>query len=339
MLKRSVRLLRSATRVVSLVFQALLTRTVIEGRENIPTEGPVIVAPNHFSTYDATVFVNNLPLDTALVGPGDFRLLFPANVFVERYDIIMTDRGAVDRGSLTRMVDALKQGRVLALFPEGGTWEKTIKDAKPGAAYLAMTAKVPVIPVAIGGTYQVWQKIFTLQWPRIYVKFGKPIPPPVVTDRKQRQQILDAYSLDLMQAIYDMLPAEDKQLYDRAAQQVFSAEITDITNQSISLHTNLNVIAELVMKPNLVSPLHRNAKLPILPLVRPHQFYTREGFLRAVDALLEAFQGEFDNYIPYRLGDKKAKVILDELQALRVAIAAQPAGATLKFKPIVSLQS
>lgn len=328
---------RGAFRGLARWVEANLTRTTITGLENLPTQSPVIFAANHFSTYDAVLFMAHLPENTELVGPGDFKLLFPANILIPLAGIVRIKRAALDRDSLKLMSSALERGMNLALFPEGGTWEKRLEDVKPGAAYLSQLQNVPIVPISFGGTYNVWGKIVRLQRPRITIHFGEMLPPVVIEDRKRRAELLQAASMTLMQRIYEHLPAEDQARYDLAARQQFHARLNAMPQpQSAAEQPDFAVLAEVFSKPNLASPLWRNAKLPLTPLVKHGKFYPAAQFVVAAERLHTALTGEFSGYLNYRLGDYKAARVLDELTHLRdLALAAHHAGQQLRFSVMV----
>jgi 1-acyl-sn-glycerol-3-phosphate acyltransferase len=324
---------RASFRNLARWVEANLTRTTITGLENLPTQAPVIFAANHFSTYDAVLFMAHLPENTELVGPGDFKLLFPANILIPLAGIVRIKRAALDRDSLRLMSGALERGMNLALFPEGGTWEKRLEDVKPGAAYLSQQQNVPIVPISFGGTYNVWGKIIRLQRPRISIHFGEMLPPVVIEDRKRRAELLQAASLTLMQRIYEHLPPEDQARYDLMARQQFRADITYAPNrETTNADADFAVLAEVFSKPNLASPLWRNAKLPIVPLVKHGKFYPAAQFVVAAERLHTALTGEFSGYLNYRLGDDKAAQALDELTRLReLSLAAHHAGQAMRF--------
>lgn len=320
---------------------AIFTRTQVSGLENVPKNGgPYIFASNHVSTYDALLLARYIPAKVRPVGPGDFKLLWPANVIVEKFEVILIQRGAPDRDSLKKMVNALKDGENLSLFPEGGTWEKRLDDVKPGVAYLSLVTGAPIIPIALGGTYQVWGRILRLQRPRIKVHFLPPMPPVENTERRKRQDDLRRASLDLMQRIYEHLPPQDQALYDLHARQIFSAKLQIVPNSLDYSPTGeeFNVLAELVSKPNLFSPLHRNLKLPLDPFLQPNSFYAASEVLRAVQALQVTLTETLEGFANYRLGDRKAAQLLTELAELEaISIAAAEGDAVLRFVPSVSL--
>lgn len=331
------RLLRGFGRLIA----SLVTRTRVTGHENIPNEGPVLFAGNHMSTYDAAMMLMYLPKESQILGPGDFKLLWPANVVVENIGVIMVKRGTVDRGSMRAMESVLKSGGMLGLFPEGGTWEKGIEDVKSGAAYLSMSTKSPVVPIAIGGTYQVWNKILRLQRPEITFHFCEPLPAMQLSgDRKKRQQELQAYSIDLMKRIYKHLPPADQQMYDEVPRQLFRSEIAFMpaTTQFETLPA-LPGLTELISKPNLFSPLHRNAKLPLDPFTsRLNRFTPAHDVVTAIRALQDAFANDFKGYLEYRLGEEKAQQVYTDLQVLLPLLEeATRAGLSIKFTPSMTL--
>lgn len=334
-------LLRQIIRLIGRTMAAILTRTKITGRENIPTEGPVIFAGNHMSTYDAAMMLLYLPKSSQILGPGDFKLLWPANVVVENIGVIMVKRGSVDRQSMKAMENVLKKGGFLGLFPEGGTWEKGIEDVKSGAAYLSLSTGARIVPVAIGGTYQVWNKIFRLKRPQITMHFCEPLPAVTLSgDRKRRQQELQEASVELMKVIYQYLPSEDQKMYDDVPRQRFHATLS--LNPPFSDMTalpQLSGLTELISKPNLFSPLHKNAKLPLDPFtVALDQWVSAQDLYGAAAALKNAFETDFKGYLEYRLGEEKAERIYQDLEALLpIAAQAQGQNAQIRLTPHMEL--
>ncbi|MDX2137780.1 MAG: lysophospholipid acyltransferase family protein [Chloroflexota bacterium] len=345
------RFFRSLFRALARWVARTLTRQTITGQDTIPTERPLIFAANHASTYDALLLLAHLPPDTQWVGPGDFKLLFPANLLVPLAGIVLVKRAALDRDSIRLMSGALEVGANLALFPEGGTWEKRLDDVKAGAAYLSQLKQVPIVPLSFGGTYQVWGKIVRLQRPPVTIHFGEPLPPPPTGDRKARGEVLQTASRTLMQRIYAHLPPPDQARYDVAARAVYHGSIicrgsmysaSDVAHENEgSIHSAVTthdfpVLAELASKPNLVSPLWRNARLPLKPLVQHSVYYAAADFVIAAERLQSAFSGAFAGYLNYRLGDDKAAAGMAELALLRdIALEAHHAGQRLRFLPRV----
>jgi 1-acyl-sn-glycerol-3-phosphate acyltransferase len=326
------RFFRSLFRALARWVARTLTRQTITGEANIPSERPLIFAANHASTYDALLLLAYLPPDTQWVGPGDFKLLFPANLLVPLAGIVLVKRAALDRDSIKLMSGALEAGANLALFPEGGTWEKRLDDVKAGAAYLAQLKQVTIVPLSFGGTYQVWSKIVRLQRPPVTIHFGEPLPPPPAGDRKARGEVLQNASRALMQRIYVHLPPPDQARYDVAARAVYHGSF-QVSGSAVH---DFPVLAEIFSKPNLASPLWRNARLPLKPLLQHSAYYPAADFVIAAERLQSALSGAFAGYLNYRLGDEKAVVAIAELAELRaLALEAHHNGQQLRFVPRV----
>jgi len=318
----------------------LLTRTQVTGLENLPTHParPYIFAANHASTYDPILMLQTIPYPYRSVGPGDFKLLFPGNLIVENLGVIRIQRGAADRDSLKQMTEVLKRGEHLSLFPDGGTWEKPIEEVKPGAAYLSATTGAQIVPVAVSGSYQVWGKMLKLQRPRLHVHFCAPLPPLDITDRKRRNEILDQASQDLMHLIYKHLTPEEQARYQTIARQRFDGRLVSLPHAERFAEARFPVLAELISKPNLFSPLHRNLKLPLRPLVHTDTFHPAHAFKTSAQALLTAFTETVKDYVSYRLGEAKARQILQELETLiHVAQEAHSEGLRLRFQPEINI--
>lgn len=338
-----VRIIRAIIRAAAWFVLRVLTRTTITGMEHVHVDGPVIYAGNHTSTFDALLLFI-LPKDTQFVGPADFKLLWPGNWVIHNAGLILTKRGSVDREGLKRMTEVLKNGGRLGMFPDGGTWEKPIDDVKSGATYLSHATGASIVPMAVGGAYRIWRRIALLQFPHVTITFGEPLPPVELSgDRKRRQDELQTAAVDLMLKIYDLLPPDTHARYDLLARQQYSGEIAvrPDSNPPIDLGldgVSFDALAELVVKPNLVSPLHRNARLPIRPFVRYARYVPPRAMKRAADALIAAFaEGDYANFLEYRLGDAKAAAIREALAAISAAMdEAQTRGVKVAFIPTVT---
>jgi len=331
----SLTFMESAVHLYTLLTLPLMTRIRITGRENIPTSGPLLVVANHLSTMDPPLLSYVLPATTRFVGPGDFKLLFPADLFVKWSRIIPVKRSLeFGRAPLKAMTDVLKGGGYLMIFPEGGTWEKPITDAKSGPAYLSLVTGSPILPIGLGGTYQSWNQVARLKRPILNVNIGEVMPPIRVANRSERAEALEAATSMIMQRIYDLLPAQDKAWYDRMAKRRFDVRVQRWRGTATELVDlpGRAVLGEIMQKPNLMSPLVRNARLPLDPLRYPGVRFTPKAVNLAAGSLHEKLTGDFSGYMEYRLGQQKTGHLFAALNAL-VALSEDPETDGISFQP------
>ncbi len=152
-------------------------------------EGGVIVASNHQSHFDPVI-----------IGLGMFNrecyALARATLFknpllgfiIRWFNAIPVDRGEADRQAIKDCVEVLESGRALMLFPEGTrTRDGSVGRFKPGLMLIQRKAKVPVVPIAIAGSFAAWPR--DRKFPRLFgkvaVKFGEPISPETLADMKR----------------------------------------------------------------------------------------------------------------------------------------------------------
>jgi 1-acyl-sn-glycerol-3-phosphate acyltransferase len=160
-------------------------RWSLEGVENIPREGPALLAFNHIAYLDPLAAA--YAVDKAKRVP---RFLAKGELFDDK-KIGWVLKGAkqirVERGSkeapmaLDHAIDAIARGEVIVIFPEGTiTMDADLSPmpAKTGAARLSLATGVPITPCAVWGTANVWGKGSRKNWkPRqdLAVRIGEPI--------------------------------------------------------------------------------------------------------------------------------------------------------------------
>lgn len=159
-------------------------RVEARGRENIPTAGPFILAPNHSSHLDApsilTAVGGRRRVWTAGAEDYFFNTGFKRFLFGTLFDTIAFDRQADGVIGLRRCGEALAGGDGLLFFPEGTrSIDGRIQPFKIGVAVLAIEQSVPIIPVRIDHAFELLRKGRRLVRPgTITVTFGEPIHPP-----------------------------------------------------------------------------------------------------------------------------------------------------------------
>ncbi len=179
-----------------IIFKIIFPVQII-GTDNIPVSGPVIICSNHISWWDPPLMAAiNFRPSTFMAKEELFKSYISGKV-ISGLGGFPVKRGVPDRKAIKTALENLNQGKVLTLFPEG-TRSKTDQLLKPlpGAAYIALKSKAPIIPVAIKGPYKVFKKV--------KVKIGRPIYAEDVKIEGKGKAI-EHISSYLMQNIADML--------------------------------------------------------------------------------------------------------------------------------------
>jgi len=133
-------------------------RLVVEGDENLRRYPVAVYAANHTSYMDTPVVFSTLPFQFRILAKKELWSLPFIGWYLNRSGQIPidTDNPRATLSSLMAGVKALKAGMPLFVFPEGSrTPDGELKTFLAGAAFLAIRAQVPVVPVALSGVYDL----------------------------------------------------------------------------------------------------------------------------------------------------------------------------------------
>src|SRR5262249_51520967 len=131
----------------------------VEGRDNIPMTGPVLVIANHQSFWDP--LLNGLATrrhQSFLARKG----LFDNPIFawvIRRLNGVPIDQEGVAKEGIKAILGQLHQGRAVVVYPEGGrTPDGKMHPLEPGIVLLIKRAKAPIVPVGIAGAFDTWPR-------------------------------------------------------------------------------------------------------------------------------------------------------------------------------------
>ncbi len=200
------------------VFEALfrsLSRLEVRGVENFPASGGFIVSTNHLSRLDAPlVFMHlkNRKLTAFAADTYRHRPFFA--MIVRSIDVIWVHRGAIGPSTLKHAIRALRQGSVIGVAPEG-TRSNThaLIEGKTGAAYLALAAGVPVVPVALDNPEKILPSLMRFRRQHVTVAIGQPIVFPPAEGRYPDSHTLEKHTTEIMCRIAALLPPVRRGVY------------------------------------------------------------------------------------------------------------------------------
>lgn len=170
------------TRTLVAGFTRAMTRLSVDGREHLPEQGPFVLAPVHRSIMDTPISSCLTRRRLRFMGKDTLWKRRPAAWLLSSLGGFPVSRGTADREALKRCIAVLEGGEPLVLFPEGERKSgDVVQPLFDGAAYVALKAGVPIVPVGIGGSEAVMPKGDKFIHPRkVHVVIGPPITHPAV---------------------------------------------------------------------------------------------------------------------------------------------------------------
>lgn len=195
---------RLLTALLRLIFR-LFTVIEVKGVDNMPERGGVVLAANHLTEFDVFPMQFMLPRLIFFMGKAelfDISLLDPV---LRRLGGFPVQRGARDEWAIQHALRVLDNGQVLGIFPEGKRSQgRGLRTAKTGAARFALQASVPIIPMAVVGTDQIFKRF--PRRTRVVISIGDPIIP-------QRSESPLELTDRMMFTLAEMLPARLRGVY------------------------------------------------------------------------------------------------------------------------------
>jgi 1-acyl-sn-glycerol-3-phosphate acyltransferase len=145
--------------------------------ENVPDKGGVLLIANHQSYLDPILVAVKLKRPVSFFAKSE---LFEHPFFgwlISNLHAFPVRQGAGDIGAVRQAVQKLKEGHVLNVYPEGSrTEDGNLLPIQPGVALIVRKAGVPIVPVVVEGSFEVWPYNQTFPKPgRVKVLYGPPL--------------------------------------------------------------------------------------------------------------------------------------------------------------------
>lgn len=202
------RVFRAFLRGLCKLLTTLLLRAEVSGLENFPRYGPALIVFNHLGDADAVLMMAVLPNISPAEGIGKIELNdhWLVGPIFRAHGIIWVHRGQPDRRAIRAALDALAEGRMVTLAPEGRqSLIGGLEEGNAGAAFLALKSGAPIVPVAMTGTENSNVFGHLKKWKRAPVTLvvGKPF---FLQEYPDRQKTIRAGTRQIMQSLASLLP-------------------------------------------------------------------------------------------------------------------------------------
>lgn len=207
------------------IFARAMSRISIEGAiDEIPRDGPLIIAANHASNLDAPVLgawlIPRLGRRIHWLGKRELFDWPIVGWIAANGGVHPVDRDSADVEAFRLASRILDGGHVLFVFPEGTrSPDGALQEARDGVALLALRTGAPIVPIGIGGSNRVWPKGQRLPHPggHVVVRVGRPFRPadelPAGTDRRTAKGLVTRL---IMERIAALLPDRQRGVYGAA---------------------------------------------------------------------------------------------------------------------------
>jgi len=137
------------------------------GRENVPTDGPVVLASNHISLLDPPTVGIKLERKVHYMAKEELFKIPLFGPLIRGLGAFPVKRGGVSKDAIRSAINLLKEDKIMGIFPEGTRNSSEGSAAKKGAAMIAVRSGAVIVPVAVIGEYKLFRKMIVL--------YGKPV--------------------------------------------------------------------------------------------------------------------------------------------------------------------
>jgi len=192
----------------------LLCKIDAQDLEQVPLQGPYIIITNHINFLEVPVIYSLLyPRPTIGIAKQETwknPLLGPLFTL---WETIPIKRGEVDLAAMQKSVELLKQGKMIAIAPEGTrSKDGQLQRGLPGTLLLALKSQAPILPIAHYGGENFWENLTHFRRTPFHVRVGQPFrlvnvsQPPSKDERNQVMQ-------EMMIRLAELLPSQYHGIY------------------------------------------------------------------------------------------------------------------------------
>lgn len=186
-------------RAVSLFYIYVFNRVKVTGKENIPSDGALIICANHHSVFDILLLLTVFKRRIVFMAKQELFKIPVMRFFLKRLNAIPVDREGPAISSVRGALKALRSGEQLGIFPEGTRYNNGDgSDARGGVAMFSYKCKTPILPIRL--VYKRNVNIFN----RYEIRIGKPVQPSELGIEKGSSEEYTAAGERIMEGVYGL---------------------------------------------------------------------------------------------------------------------------------------
>ena len=191
----------------------ICTKRTVEGLEKFPRKGPALVVINHLGDADGPLLVGSVPASLDAMGKVELYDYPILGKMMDWYGIIWLHRGRADKRAIRAALDGMAEGRIIVIAPEGRySLIGGLEEGQQGAAFLALRAEVPVVPVVVIGTENEHVYGHLKRWRRAPVTFrvGDAFR---LSQQADRREAMREGTRQIMESLANLLPESYRGAY------------------------------------------------------------------------------------------------------------------------------
>jgi len=153
-------------------------KVTVSGRENIPRKGGVCFVSNHDGFFDIVLLLAYCSRPIGMIAKKELGYIPILNLWIYMIGGFFIDRGNIRKAirTINRGVKRIKSGGGMIIFPEGSRSKgQGLLPFHPGSLKLATMAKAPIVPIALYGSYEVFEKNYRVKKTTLKITFCAPI--------------------------------------------------------------------------------------------------------------------------------------------------------------------
>jgi len=169
-------------------------KMIVKGRENIPAKGGVCFVSNHCGYFDIILALSYCKRPFGFIAKKELLFLPFFNLWIFMLDGLFIDRKNNRKAikTINKGVERIKNGACMIIFPEGHRSKgRGLLPFHPGSLRLATKADAPIIPVAISGSYEIFERQNYVVAGEVRISFLEPIETANLSPEEKKQALCD----------------------------------------------------------------------------------------------------------------------------------------------------